>query len=815
MAGLADAQSAVISNASVSDALIGSNCGVNVTYTLTNAVDNHVYLQVFDSNGLIVDTIDTGLQASGARTITWGGSYYNGSRAPSGNYSLRVSVYDAGSMPDQLVNCWSAGDFNLSDVYGIAVAPNGILYVNDGGSRIGMIYPNGTLGLPMGVFSSLGYMAVDSSGDLIATDMGTNTVNRIYPNGTIKQLGNGHNFNWPRGVAIDSQGNIYVTEMGDDFGVAPSTVDEIYTNGTLKILASGNALAGDEGVAVGPNGNIYVSAANGIAVVYPGGSVREFSPIVANDAASDPAGNMYITDANNSSLDMLDSNGALAMQTANPNVNDGTQLGVTTDSVGDVYTTDGPHVYEFARPNVTSGLLNISYTNNIVRPTPACLSANVTSGTTPLTVQFTDVGSGSSGTVFPLSPLWCWNLFPFPVVNSSLTASDHAVSPGTGYFVFANLTAPIALFYDNMNGKVMPPVKWSFTIDDNQSETVNNTLYNELINCSEPYTDGATDIPPGGSIPLEYFLYYYGAYPVTELSYNNTTYDWYSIVYQYDDDDTPSVTPNGSIYHAGTWTHVTNVNVTTTPLMNASTLDMAPSILYALNAGVSKPGLLPNKTKQVVILYIDAFGYNWYQDFLNVSKDNFTAINDSPNQSIISNISTLGTPIQAMAVYPSFTNPNSKALLTGVGPDLFKGDFASTEPDNETIFDTLNAHGMTAAWIDTSYLVVDVNNSFTCGTPNAEVNEALQQYDDGTNLVVIHFDQFDKEVDGYGPNSTEAEGAVKQVDAEVGHILSHINNGTEVIVWADHGCHPTKDGGNHYTLVPDDMYIPIIVYTKT
>ena len=988
VSGSAGAQSAAISNISVNSVPAGQNSWVNVTYMLANATGDQVYLQVYDPGGLIVRTIDAGLQSNGVHTITWNGCYYNGTQAPAGNYTLRVFVDDAGSVTNELVSQWPISKFSLDTGYGVAVAPNGILYVNDGGSNIDMMYPNGTLGQSMGAFSSLGFMASDPSGDLIATDMGTNAVNIIYPNSTIKQLGNGHNFNWPRGVAVDTQGNIYVTEMGDDFGAAPITVDEIYTNGTLKTLASGDALEGDEGVAVGSNGNIYVSDASGIVVVYPGGSCREFSPIAADDVASDAAGNMYITDSNNSSLDMLDSNGALAMQVANPNADDGNQLGVTTDSMGDVYTTDGSHVYEFARPYVTSGLLNISYTNNVAQPALASFSANVTSGMAPLTVQFTDTssnspsswswsfGDGNTSTAQDPVYTYCvpgvynvslsasnaaggntvtqagfitvsqspaevpfllnlsqgWDLVSFPVANSSLNASsldgtgvsvvsgfnassggydsfiegispaaddfrlssgtgyfmycpgnaslvvygynlsgrsvtinpgwnmigwssfngstaedvcdalsgssvvvsefnvssgdynsfiggvspdayNFALSPGLGYFVFVNSTFSQTFYFDNLTSRVLPA--WSFTINDNQSEVVNSTLYNELINCSEPYAYGLTDIPPGGSILLEYFFYYYGVYPVTAVSYNNTTYDWYSMVYQYDDDDTPSVTPNGSIYHAGTWTQVTNVNVTTTPLMNVSTLDLAPSILYALNAGVSTPGLLPNKTNQVVILYIDAFGYNWYQDFLNVSKDNFTAINDSPNQSIISNISILGTPVQAMCVYPSFTNPNCKALLTGVGPNLFKGDFASTEPDNETIFDVLNARGMTAAWIDTSYLVVDVNNSFTCGTPGAEVNEALQQYDDGTNLTVIHFDQFDKEVDEYGPSSTEAEGAVQQVDAEVGQILSHLNNGTEVIVWADHGCHPTKDGGNHYTLVPDDMYIPIIVYTKT
>lgn len=232
-------------------------------------------------------------------------------------------------------------------------------------------------------------------------------------------------------------------------------------------------------------------------------------------------------------------------------------------------------------------------------------------------------------------------------------------------------------------------------------------------------------------------------------------------------------------------------------------LDTAPSILYALNAGgVSTPGLLPNKTSQVVLIYIDSFGYQRYLDSLN--------------ESIINNTSALGTPVKAMCVYPSFAQPNAKALLTGVGPDLFKGDFVSNVTDNETIFDILNSSGKTAAWVDYPQsgfgVPVQVNNTIINYN---EVGATLQQYEAGTNLTVVHFDNPDRAMIQFGPNSTQAEAEIQQVDEDVGQIVSHLNNGTAVIIWGDHGCHATKDGGNYRTLVPDDMYVPITVYYMT
>jgi hypothetical protein len=39
-----------------------------------------------------------------------------------------------------------------------------------------------------------------------------------------------------------------------------------------------------------------------------------------------------------------------------------------------------------------------------------------------------------------------------------------------------------------------------------------------------------------------------------------------------------------------------------------------------------------------------------------------------------------------------------------------------------------------------------------------------------------------------------------------------LSNGTEAIVRADHCAHTTKAGGNHRTLLPGGMYIPIFAH---
>ena len=344
---------------------------------------------------------------------------------------------------------------------------------------------------------------------------------------------------------------------------------------------------------------------------------------------------------------------------------------------------------------------------------------------------------------------------------------------------------------------------WSITINGNATEHIDSTLYARLVNCSQTY-NGVTDIPVSGGIPLEYFLAYYGVYPVTSVSFNGTTYNWTSVVYQSDKDDTPLVTPNGSLYYRGQWAHVNNVNVTVTDKASVSTLDVEPSILYALGA-TEKPGILPQKADRVVLVYIDAFGYQRYED--------------SAKLGIVDNLSALGEPIKAMCVYPSVSQVNSKAMVTGMAPNLSQGNFRSYFPTSETMFDILREHGKTAVWVGGSSAPVYINGSVLNSDKNGDgiaddeaADVAIAQYKAGADLVVVHFDSTDSVMHQMGPGSAQAEAAVKRADELVGHIESSLDKGTVLIVWSDHGCHVTKDGGDHGTLIPDDMYVPIFVH---
>lgn len=339
---------------------------------------------------------------------------------------------------------------------------------------------------------------------------------------------------------------------------------------------------------------------------------------------------------------------------------------------------------------------------------------------------------------------------------------------------------------------------WSVTINGNASTSINGPLYERFVNDSQ--TEGSVT-----GIPLEIFLYHYAIYPVTSVSYGGVSYDW-NVVAQSSNDDTPMlVTQNGSLYYDGKMADADDIEVSVAEKPNISTLDVEPSVLYALDAGVARPGILPEKTDHVVLIYIDAFGYQRYED--------------SARLGLVNNISALGEPLKAHAVYPSVTQPNAKAMATGVDTDLVRGDFRSYIPYNDTMLDILDREGRTAVWVDGDTAPVFVNGTVLNKDQNGDGSDddeaadaAIAQYKKGASLVVVHFVDTDEIMHKYGPGSPQAEAAVKRTDELAGKIVASLDKGTAVVVWADHGCHESEGTGDHGMLIPDDMDIPIFVH---
>ena len=154
-----------------------------------------------------------------------------------------------------------ASGFSLAA--GIAVGPDGNLYVTDNGAgRVYRVTPNGGFVGSVATVSTPWGIAVDSSGFLYVASLGTHRIHLIDPNGNVSVLagdrqgyfdGTGTNarFSFPTGVALDAARNVYVADWGNN------VVRRITPTGVTTTYARG--LFGPSGVVSDAAGTLYVS----------------------------------------------------------------------------------------------------------------------------------------------------------------------------------------------------------------------------------------------------------------------------------------------------------------------------------------------------------------------------------------------------------------------------------------------------------------------------------------------------------------------------------------------------------------------------
>lgn len=232
--------------------------------------------------------------------------------------------------------------------------------------------------------------AVDASGNVYVADTGANVIRKITPSGVVTTIagkalakgstdgtGSAARFNSPVGVAVDSVGNVYVSDEANE------TIRKITPGGVVTTLAGTVGLAGSvdgtsgaaqfstpAGIAVDSAGNIYVADQTGdiIRKVTPAGVVTTLagtpSSVGFTDGAGtvarfnspfgvavDSSGNVYVADSGNRTIREITSAGIVSTIAGTAKVTgivDGTgpaaefanpvDLGV--DSAGNVYVAD-------------------------------------------------------------------------------------------------------------------------------------------------------------------------------------------------------------------------------------------------------------------------------------------------------------------------------------------------------------------------------------------------------------------------------------------------------------------------------------------
>jgi sugar lactone lactonase YvrE len=172
----------------------------------------------------------------------------------------------------------------FSDPFGIAIGPDGTVYISDAGesNRIRKLTPEGTLVTVAGgvegsgdsFFNTPSGLAIDAKGNLYVADTGNNRVRKVTPEGVVSTVaGNGAagfadgpaasaQFDGPIGVAVDDKGNVYVADTYND------RIRKISADGNVSTIAG----SGRPGDADGDARTARFDTPGGIAV-YPDGSL--------------------------------------------------------------------------------------------------------------------------------------------------------------------------------------------------------------------------------------------------------------------------------------------------------------------------------------------------------------------------------------------------------------------------------------------------------------------------------------------------------------------------------------------------------------
>lgn len=193
---------------------------------------------------------------------------------------------------------------------GVAVDSTGTLYVADTVNEIiRKITPSGTVTTLAGRVGSIGTndgagaaaqftypfsVAVDSAGNLFVADFGNDTIRKITPAGVVTTLagkagssgrtdgaGTAAQFASPEGVAVDGAGNVYVADSGND------TIRKITADGVVTTLAGAAGSAGSVD-GTGTAARFYCPAAvaiDSVGTVYvadtPNNAIRQIAAVTA------------------------------------------------------------------------------------------------------------------------------------------------------------------------------------------------------------------------------------------------------------------------------------------------------------------------------------------------------------------------------------------------------------------------------------------------------------------------------------------------------------------------------------------------------
>jgi sugar lactone lactonase YvrE len=338
------------------------------------------------------------------------------------------------------------GPATSSDLWhptGVAVDSSGTVYIGDQGNDVVEKVAAGALSFVAGypglygapspgsaTASHLKYpysVALDPSGNLYIADFQNNVVEKV--NGSTlsifaTQVGpvsglptpgpaTSSELNQPFGIAVDASGNAYIADASND------AIEKVTPTGTLSVLAgvpgtagtptagpaTGSDLKNPLAVALDASGNVYIADTGNAVVekVTPSGSLSVIAGVPGSaglptpgratnskldhpaGVAVDGAGNVYISDTNNSDVAKVTPSGTLSVIAGVPgkpggpiggpatSSHLGMPLGLALDASGAVYIADsGNEIVEKVTPSGTlSVIAGVPGTQGLPTPGPA------------------------------------------------------------------------------------------------------------------------------------------------------------------------------------------------------------------------------------------------------------------------------------------------------------------------------------------------------------------------------------------------------------------------------------------------------------
>jgi len=300
------------------------------------------------------------------------------------------------------------------DPMGVAMDQNGNMYVCDyANSTIRKITPSGVVSTFAGMagkqgtadgtgtsarFSSPRGIATDRDGNVFVADTGNQTIRKITTSGVVTTLagssgtsgaadgaGASAQFNSPIGMAVDSDGNVYVADSSNytirrisPAGVVTTLAGTAAVSGTTDGIGTNASFEYPEGIAVDAAGSIYVADYRTIRKItsdalvttiagdgttnlfsYGDGTANLYSDGIGTDAhfygpegiAVAANGNIYVADSGNNTIRLVTQAGEVTTVAGIPSytgIADGSgsaarfksPVGMASDYAGNIYVAD-------------------------------------------------------------------------------------------------------------------------------------------------------------------------------------------------------------------------------------------------------------------------------------------------------------------------------------------------------------------------------------------------------------------------------------------------------------------------------------------